>query len=98
MLVAQSRRGPSKTLEAAQQAKARNAARQALDGLLAGLDDIAQHRMADAALDAATALHAKIHGPDVTAPRLSKTAGLIYPSIRRAGREDADAFFAKAVA
>lgn len=85
------RRGHTKTLETQRCARARKAAQEALDGLFDGLDAHAAQRMADAALDIAVAVHAAHHGPDVTAPRLSKTSGLIYPAT--SPREDK---FAKA--
>ena len=85
------RRGHAKTQEAERQAKAADAANRAVLAALVGHSGDERLRRADALLDAAIIAHATIAGPDVTAPRLSKHSGLIYPATSQ--REDK---FAKA--
>lgn len=83
------RKGRARDLETLRQAKARAEARTALTPLLHGLEPQAAERMTDAALDEAITLHARAHGADVTAVRLQKISGAIWPPLKRSSAVEA---------
>lgn len=96
MIRAQSRRGPSKTLEQERCARARRDVRKALGGLLTGLEPTARERVTDAIFDIASELHAHVHGPVVTATKHSATSGRLYPyAPAKTNLESAEAIFPK---
>jgi hypothetical protein len=74
------RRGQTKAQEAAAEARAQSEANRLVLKALEGIHGPEQLRRADAVLDAAITAHAALHGPEVTAPKLSATSGRIYPA------------------